>query len=258
MDFTSAKSCTINNFQLKDITLFPHQCLEPCEAVSLTLRTVRDRLGIQINPNRLQGAHCDPELRKGSAISKHMLDLHIWGPAFGLPSIDPECVAAVAYLQAAASSSSDWRLIPSNDPSLAPASASSITTLPKPQRNSYLTNSYRPPPSSEPRRHLDKRLHTHCPLPLLPFPRSRPRPTPPRRPKIPSRRPRLHSLPIRPRRSSPRPLPLRLLRQLGRHNTSYILENSPFPTHMDGSDADPRCGAEENRAPWTGRVGSRF
>ncbi|MCJ1251141.1 hypothetical protein MMC30_008372 [Trapelia coarctata] len=26
-----------------------------------------------------------------------VLELHIWGPAFGLPSIDPECLAAVAY-----------------------------------------------------------------------------------------------------------------------------------------------------------------
>ncbi|CAK7269979.1 hypothetical protein SEPCBS119000_003852 [Sporothrix epigloea] len=29
-------------------------------------------------------------------------ELHIWGPAFGLPSIDPECLAAVTYLSAAA------------------------------------------------------------------------------------------------------------------------------------------------------------
>ncbi|KAH8179225.1 outer mitochondrial membrane transport complex protein [Sarocladium implicatum] len=50
-----------------------------------------------------------------------MLDLHIWGPAFGLPSIDPECIAAVAYFHSAASSPADWRLIPSNDPSLTPA-----------------------------------------------------------------------------------------------------------------------------------------
>lgn len=28
-----------------------------------------------------------------------VLQLHIWGPAFGLPSIDPECIATVAYCQ---------------------------------------------------------------------------------------------------------------------------------------------------------------
>lgn len=27
-----------------------------------------------------------------------VLELHVWGPAFGLPSIDPACLAAVAYL----------------------------------------------------------------------------------------------------------------------------------------------------------------
>jgi hypothetical protein len=28
-----------------------------------------------------------------------MLELHAWGPAFGLPSIEPECVATIAYCQ---------------------------------------------------------------------------------------------------------------------------------------------------------------
>ncbi len=27
------------------------------------------------------------------------LELHVWGPAFGLPSIDPESAAAIAYLK---------------------------------------------------------------------------------------------------------------------------------------------------------------
>ncbi|KAK0383929.1 hypothetical protein NLU13_8020 [Sarocladium strictum] len=49
-----------------------------------------------------------------------MLELHIWGPAFGLPSLDAECIAAVAYLQHATASPADWRLIPSNDPSVSP------------------------------------------------------------------------------------------------------------------------------------------
>lgn len=30
-----------------------------------------------------------------------VLELHIWGPAFDLPSLDPECLAAVAYLSQA-------------------------------------------------------------------------------------------------------------------------------------------------------------
>jgi hypothetical protein len=28
-----------------------------------------------------------------------VLVLHVWGPAFGLPSIEPECIATVAYCQ---------------------------------------------------------------------------------------------------------------------------------------------------------------
>jgi hypothetical protein len=28
-----------------------------------------------------------------------VLELHVWGPAFELPSIEPECIATVAYCQ---------------------------------------------------------------------------------------------------------------------------------------------------------------
>lgn len=49
-----------------------------------------------------------------------MLDLHVWGPAFGLPSIDAECLAIIAYLRHAAPSDS-WSLIPSNDPAISPS-----------------------------------------------------------------------------------------------------------------------------------------
>ncbi|KAH6609230.1 hypothetical protein Trco_002576 [Trichoderma cornu-damae] len=49
-----------------------------------------------------------------------MLHLHIWGPAFGLPSIDAECLATVAYLHNALPPSS-WRLVPSNDPAVSPS-----------------------------------------------------------------------------------------------------------------------------------------
>ncbi|KND91195.1 Metaxin-like protein [Tolypocladium ophioglossoides CBS 100239] len=49
-----------------------------------------------------------------------MLDLHVWGAAFGLPSIDPECLAIITFLHHAAPSSA-WRLIPSNDPSISPS-----------------------------------------------------------------------------------------------------------------------------------------
>lgn len=57
-----------------------------------------------------------------------MLDLHVWGSAFGLPSIDAECLAVITYLHNAMPSSA-WRLIPSNDPSVIPSSET-CTTLP--------------------------------------------------------------------------------------------------------------------------------
>ena len=44
------------------------------------------------------------------------LELHIWGPAFGLPSINAECIAATAYLKSVISIG-DWVLVPNHDPS---------------------------------------------------------------------------------------------------------------------------------------------
>ncbi|KAL2757074.1 hypothetical protein ACRALDRAFT_1075766 [Sodiomyces alcalophilus JCM 7366] len=48
-----------------------------------------------------------------------IFELHVWGPAFGLPSIDAECLAAIAYLHYTLPSS-EWTLTPSSDPSLTP------------------------------------------------------------------------------------------------------------------------------------------
>jgi sorting and assembly machinery component 37 len=50
-----------------------------------------------------------------------MLELHVWGPAFGLPSIDAHCLAAIAYLQQAVPRGK-WQLMASSDPSLSPTS----------------------------------------------------------------------------------------------------------------------------------------
>jgi hypothetical protein len=47
------------------------------------------------------------------------LELHIWGPAFGLPSIDPESLAALSYLGHVVPTG-DWSLIASNDAALNP------------------------------------------------------------------------------------------------------------------------------------------
>ncbi|KAI4179801.1 MAG: hypothetical protein L6R41_007631 [Letrouitia leprolyta] len=51
-----------------------------------------------------------------------MLQLHVWGPAFGLPSLDPQCLAAIAYLSKAVPQA-EWELIASSDPLLSPTSS---------------------------------------------------------------------------------------------------------------------------------------
>jgi sorting and assembly machinery component 37 len=50
-----------------------------------------------------------------------ILDLYVWGEAFGLPSIDAECLAVIAYLHKTAPIS-EWRLIASNNPAISPSS----------------------------------------------------------------------------------------------------------------------------------------
>ncbi|UNI23429.1 hypothetical protein JDV02_009247 [Purpureocillium takamizusanense] len=49
-----------------------------------------------------------------------MLDLHVWGSAFGLPSIDAECLATIAYFHHSGLPGTAWRLILSNDPFICP------------------------------------------------------------------------------------------------------------------------------------------
>ncbi|RDL31127.1 Uncharacterized protein BP5553_09916 [Venustampulla echinocandica] len=48
-----------------------------------------------------------------------ILELHVWGPAFSLPSIDPHCLAAIAYLQQAVPRGK-WVLVATSDPALSP------------------------------------------------------------------------------------------------------------------------------------------
>lgn len=53
------------------------------------------------------------------------LQLHVWGPAFGLPSIDAECLAAIAYV-AQTLSPADYQLIQSS-PSAVPTRTLTFT-----------------------------------------------------------------------------------------------------------------------------------
>ncbi|KAJ5163194.1 Mitochondrial import receptor subunit (Tom37) [Penicillium coprophilum] len=48
-----------------------------------------------------------------------VLQLHVWGPAFTLPSIDAQCLAAIAYCSEVLPKDS-WELIASSDPSVSP------------------------------------------------------------------------------------------------------------------------------------------
>ncbi|KAG5938347.1 hypothetical protein E4U53_008024 [Claviceps sorghi] len=67
-----------------------------------------------------------------------MLDVYIWGPAFGLPSIDPECLAVLLYLDNALPSDA-WRVVPCNDPSISPSNL-----LPALNHNGSWTTGYLP------------------------------------------------------------------------------------------------------------------
>ena len=50
-----------------------------------------------------------------------VLELHVWGPAFSLPSIDAQCLATIAYFSLAVPKD-QWVLIASSDPSVSPSS----------------------------------------------------------------------------------------------------------------------------------------
>ncbi|KAI2628063.1 Tom37 C-terminal domain-containing protein [Hypomontagnella submonticulosa] len=64
------------------------------------------------------------------------LELHVWGPAFGLASIDPECLAAVACFRHFVPRE-DWTLIASND-----AAVSSDYRLPALKHDGIWTSGY--------------------------------------------------------------------------------------------------------------------
>ncbi|KAJ5103831.1 hypothetical protein N7532_004360 [Penicillium argentinense] len=48
-----------------------------------------------------------------------VLQLHVWGPAFGLPSIEAHCLATIAYCSVALPKGS-WEVVASSDPSVSP------------------------------------------------------------------------------------------------------------------------------------------
>ncbi|KAF2756257.1 hypothetical protein EJ05DRAFT_95519 [Pseudovirgaria hyperparasitica] len=48
-----------------------------------------------------------------------VLELHVWGPAFGLPSIDAECIATAAFLNCTLTDE-DWTISAAHDPASSP------------------------------------------------------------------------------------------------------------------------------------------
>ncbi|KAL3465471.1 Tom37 C-terminal domain-containing protein [Aspergillus heterothallicus] len=48
-----------------------------------------------------------------------VLELHVWGPGFSLPSIDPQCLATIAYFSLLVPKDS-WTLVASSDPTISP------------------------------------------------------------------------------------------------------------------------------------------
>jgi sorting and assembly machinery component 37 len=56
-----------------------------------------------------------------------VLELHVWGPAFSLPSVDAQCLAAIAYFTQALPKG-EWVVVAAS-PSVSPTSKSSSGTL---------------------------------------------------------------------------------------------------------------------------------
>ena len=52
-----------------------------------------------------------------NAAKEMVLTLHVWGPAFGLPSIEPECIATIAYCQRVIPKG-EWTLVAEHDPTV--------------------------------------------------------------------------------------------------------------------------------------------
>lgn len=52
-----------------------------------------------------------PVLPISPSVVTMVLRLHVWGPAFGLASIDAECLATIAYLAYALPATAEWELV---------------------------------------------------------------------------------------------------------------------------------------------------
>lgn len=55
-----------------------------------------------------------------------VLELHVWGPAFGLSSIEPECIATIAYCQRVIPRG-EWSLVAEHNPTIGTTGTGSMT-----------------------------------------------------------------------------------------------------------------------------------
>lgn len=92
-----------------------------------------------------------------------VLELHIWGPAFSIPSIDAQCIATVAYFTQAVPQG-EWVVIASSDPSLCPTStlAFSLVFPLHHQYEAYMITSTRRASCLEERNNMDQSISKHC------------------------------------------------------------------------------------------------
>lgn len=84
--------------------------------------TSRQTLRASSNPHRAkQSSHTVGSQSPHETAWRMVLELHVWGPAFSLPSIDARCLAAIAYFTQAVPKG-QWVLVASSDPALSPTS----------------------------------------------------------------------------------------------------------------------------------------
>ena len=75
----------------------------------------KPRINTRDSPAQINHGRSFSSKRKATMV----LQLHVWGPAFALPSIDAQCLAAIAYCSEVLPKDS-WELVASSDPSVSP------------------------------------------------------------------------------------------------------------------------------------------
>jgi sorting and assembly machinery component 37 len=94
-----------------------------------------------------------------------VLELHIWGPAFGLPSIDAQCLAAIAYFALAVPEKDvEWVVIADSDPLMVPTRMLPLwlQLARLIGRTRLIVPFFRRTPGGMDWREMDQRVSKHC------------------------------------------------------------------------------------------------